>query len=76
MLVLARKLDESIMIGDDIMIKVISIDKGVVKFGIDAPRNVSIMRSELLEDVKEHNIAASKDVDDDILTQLTQLIGK
>ena len=56
MLVLARKLDESIMIGDDIKIKVISIDKGVVKFGIDAPRDISIMRSELIEDVKEHNI--------------------
>ena len=76
MLVLARKLDESIVIGDDITIKVISIDKGIVKFGIDAPRDVSIMRSELLEDVKEHNIAASKDVDEDKLSQLSKLIGK
>jgi carbon storage regulator CsrA len=75
MLVLARKLDESIVIGDDITIKVISIDKGIVKFGIDAPRDVSIMRSELLEDVKEHNIAASKDVDEDTLSKLSQLIG-
>ena len=76
MLVLARKIDESIVIGDDITIKVISIDKGIVKFGIDAPRDVSIMRSELLKDVKESNIAASKDVDKDTLSQLSKLIGK
>ncbi|MDQ7045259.1 MAG: carbon storage regulator CsrA [Sulfurimonas sp.] len=76
MLVLARKLDESIVIGDDITIKVISIEKGVVKFGIDAPKSVSIMRNELLEDVKEHNIAASKDVSNDTLNELSKLIGK
>jgi len=75
MLVLARKLDESIVIGDNITIKVISIEKGIVKFGIDAPRDISIMRSELLEDVKEHNIAASKDVDANTLTKLSELIG-
>jgi len=76
MLVLARKLDESIVIGDNIVIKVISIDKGVVKFGIDAPRDVSIMRSELLEDVKESNLAASKNVDTKKISLLSKLIGK
>jgi len=75
MLVLARKLNESIVIGDDITIKIISIEKGIIKLGIDAPRDISIMRSELLEDVKEHNIAASKDVDEDILINLSKLIG-
>ena len=76
MLVLARKEGESIVIGDDIIVKVISIDKGVVKFGIDAPRDVSIMRSELLEDVKESNIAASKEIDENTLSLLSKLIGK
>ncbi len=76
MLVLARKSDESIVIGDDITIKVISIDKGVVKLGIEAPKDVSIIRNELLEDVKEHNLAASKNIDENTLNQLSKLIGK
>jgi len=76
MLVLARKLDESIVLGDDITIRVISIDKGVVKLGIDAPKNISIMRSELLEDVKDANIAASKEADLSVVSQLSSLLKK
>lgn len=76
MLVLARKLDEAIVLGDDITIKVISIDKGVVKLGIDAPKSVSILRSELLEDVKDANIAASKEDDSDLLSMLSSMIKK
>lgn len=76
MLVLARKEGESIVIGDDITIKVISIEKGVVKYGIEAPRDISIVRSELLEDVKESNIAASKEVDKNTLSILSDLLSK
>jgi len=76
MLVLARKTDESILLGDDIVIKVISIDKGVVKLGIDAPRDVNIIRSELIEDVKDSNVAASKGIDDSLLSQLSSIIKK
>lgn len=76
MLVLTRKLDESIIIGDDIEVKVISIEKGIVKLGIEAPRDVSIVRNELLEDVKEHNIAASKEVDMTKVSDLRKLLDK
>ncbi|MCX6077841.1 MAG: carbon storage regulator CsrA [Campylobacterales bacterium] len=76
MLVLARKIEESIIIGDDIVIKVISIEKGVVKLGIDAPKSVSIVRSELLSDVKDSNIAASKEIKSDALSMLSKLLGK
>ncbi len=44
--------------------------------GIDAPRNVSIVRNELLEDVKNANIAASKEIKLDDLTQLSAFIKK
>ena len=76
MLVLARKLDESIVIGDNITIKVISIDKGSVKLGIDAPKDVCIIRNELLEDIKDLNIAASKEQNKDILSLLSKIIKK
>ncbi len=76
MLVLARKVDESILIGEGISVKVISIDKGVVKLGIDAPKSVAIVRSELIEDVKEYNIAASKEVKLDTISLLSKLLGR
>ena len=76
MLVLARKLDESITIGDNIAIKIISIDKGVVKLGIEAPRDISIVRNELLEDVKDSNIAASKAFNQNNLSLLSKIIKK
>ena len=76
MLVLARKIDESIVIGDNITVKIISIDKGVVKLGIDAPRDVSIIRNELLEDVKDLNIAASKEIKIDNLNLLSKILQK
>jgi carbon storage regulator CsrA len=61
MLVLARKLNESIVIGEDITVRVVSIENGLVKLGIDAPRDVSIIRSELLEEVRQQNKAAVSD---------------
>ena len=67
MLILSRKEDESIVIGDNITLKVISIDKGMVKLGIDAPSDVAILRSELLEAVEEANKEASSHVDDSLL---------
>lgn len=72
MLILSRKLDESILIGDSITLKVISIDKGSVKLGIDAPANVRVLRSELINAVKDSNQAASTQQDDSLLRQLAQ----
>lgn len=76
MLVLSRKTDEAIVVGDDIVIKIISIDKGVVKLGIEAPKNISIVRKELLEDVKDANIASSKETKLDDLTMLSAILKK
>lgn len=76
MLVLARKLDESIVIGDNITVKVISVEKGVVKLGIDAPSEISIVRNELIEDVKDSNIAASKKPTTQDLNVLSKMLKK
>lgn len=49
MLVLGRKPGEYVMIGDDIMVKVIKSDFGDLRLAIDAPKNTSIIRGELFE---------------------------
>jgi len=76
MLVLARKLDESIVIGDNIVVKVVAIENGVVKLGIDAPKEISIIRDELIQEVKEQNIAAAASVDESVIDSLSKLLGK
>ncbi|WP_040191245.1 carbon storage regulator CsrA [Clostridium culturomicium] len=64
MLVINRKKDESILIGDDIEIKVTKIEDGSVKIAISAPREVTILRKEILDKVKEENKnAMSNDLD-------------
>ena len=51
MLVLTRKQDETIHIGNDIVIKVISTGRGKIKIGIEAPSHVRVRRGELTETV-------------------------
>jgi len=78
MLVLARKLGESIVIADNITIKVVAVENGVVKLGIDAPREISIIRSELIEEVTESNKAAVQEhaIDKNDIDSLSKLLGK
>lgn len=47
MLCLTRRVGERLVINGDITVKVISIDRGQVKIGIEAPKNVSIDREEI-----------------------------
>ncbi|MFO0880940.1 MAG: carbon storage regulator CsrA [Gemmataceae bacterium] len=49
MLVLSRKLGETIIIGDNIQVRVLAINGNQVRLGFEAPRSVSIQRQELLE---------------------------
>lgn len=55
MLVITRKKDESLLIGDDIEIKIVRVEDGSVKLAISAPKDVSILRKEVFERVKEEN---------------------
>ena len=47
MLVLSRKLNEKIVIDGNIVVSIVKIDRNTVRLGIEAPREVSVMRSEL-----------------------------
>jgi len=60
MLVLTRKFDEGIMIGDSVLVKIISIQDGQVKVGIEAPKDVRILRREIFEEVQRSNTQAAK----------------
>lgn len=50
MLVLTRKLMEKLFIGDDICVTVVRLEGGQVRLGIDAPREVAVVRAELVEE--------------------------
>jgi carbon storage regulator len=66
MLVLTRKLGESIRIGDNITVKVVDLDSRHVKLGIDAPRTVSVNREEIYERIQNENKAAAVPMDQNV----------
>ncbi|MGN8249211.1 carbon storage regulator CsrA [Pseudomonas sp. SMV7] len=53
MLVIGREVGEVIMIGDDIRLMVVEARDGVVRFGVDAPREVPVHRAEVYKRIKE-----------------------
>ncbi|WP_188454135.1 carbon storage regulator CsrA [Virgibacillus oceani] len=55
MLVLTRKKNEAIQIGEDIEIKVIEIEGDQIKLGIDAPKAIDIYRKEIYADIQKQN---------------------
>jgi len=72
MLVLSRKENEGICLGEGIVVRVIGISKGVVKLGVEAPKDVLILRSELAEAVKDSNITANQKIDPATLGSLSK----
>jgi carbon storage regulator len=71
MLVLTRKTGETIQIGENIEITVVSVKGDQVKLGINAPKNVEIHRKEVYLTIQEENNEASKGIDN-LLTILTK----
>ena len=59
MLILTRRLGESIMIEDNIKVTVVDINNQQIKLGIDAPKHITINREEVAKKVKEENQLSS-----------------
>ncbi len=60
MLILSRKVNEKIMIGDDVAISIIEIRGDQVKIGVDAPRSVKVFRREVFDAIMAENKAAAE----------------
>lgn len=59
MLILTRKLNESIIIGDDVVVTIVEIEKGHVRLGVKAPKDIPVHRKEIYERIQEENIKAA-----------------
>jgi len=70
MLVLSRKAGQSILIGHNIEVKIIEVQGDQVRIGINAPRDVNILRKELMDEVRRVNREA---VVDNSLVSLEEL---
>ncbi len=60
MLVITRKLEEKISIGNDITVSILGIKGNHVKVGIEAPRQLSIYRTEVYNSIVEENLRAAE----------------
>jgi carbon storage regulator len=74
MLVLTRKLNESIMVGDNVKITIVDVKGDQVKLGITAPREVAVHREEVYREIqKENQLAADAKAN---LEQLSKMFEK
>jgi carbon storage regulator len=74
MLVLSRRVGESIVIGDEVTITVLEVRGDVARIGIRAPRSIAVHRAELLAEVEETNTAAASP-SAEAIASLTQRLG-
>ncbi len=73
MLILSRKIDEKIKIGNDITLTIIEVKGEQVKIGVEAPKNVKVYRQEVLEAIqKENKAAASSSSEEKLATLLSR----
>lgn len=60
MLVLSRRANQSIVIGPDVIVRVLDIRGDQVRIGVEAPRNVTVHREEIAAEIRESNLEAAQ----------------
>lgn len=73
MLVLTRKSNQSIMIGDDIEVSVLAIMGEKVRIGIQAPRDIPVFRKEVYLEIQQEQVASGKGVREEVDAALRNL---
>ncbi len=73
MLILSRKVDEKIKIGNDITITLIEVRGDQVKIGVEAPKNVKVFRQEVFEAIQSENKEAA--ASSETLEALSKFLG-
>lgn len=76
MLVLTRRNGESIRLGDDVIIHVVEVRPGYVRIGVEAPRSVRVLRSELVVETagENHTAAEAAELDHDDDATIPRLV--
>jgi carbon storage regulator len=75
MLVLTRKRNESIVIGDDIEVSVLSVAGEKVRIGIDAPRDIPVFRKEVYLEIQQQRLEAGTSAREEVDEALRRLSG-
>ncbi|MDR0453524.1 MAG: carbon storage regulator CsrA [Deferribacteraceae bacterium] len=76
MLILSRKINESIMVGENIEVKIIDVTSRAVKLGIEAPKEISVHRKEVFEMIKNENLLAVPMADKNKVVSLFEFYNK
>ena len=76
MLVITRKLDEGVVIGDGIEVRVLRVGRDGVRLGITAPANVAVHRTEIYNAICGANASAAKDTSADSVRHLVERFRK
>lgn len=73
MLVLTRKVNQSIVIGDEIEVVVLEVRGEQVRIGVRAPKSISVHRKEVYEQIRQENLIAASASTDDLTELQTRL---
>jgi carbon storage regulator len=74
MLVISRKPGEKLKIGDSVYLSILSVNGDKVTIGIDAPKDIAILRGELLETIESNKESSAQTLGNDTIRGLAALI--